>query len=326
VSERTFDIDPQVRQMVTFSYLNLAEDSYPSLRNNTNAMDLILCRNVLIYFGHQMRKHVLAGMHRSLAEGGCLLVSPVEASRQQFGAYEQRSIDGVTFYCRGGAGRPKTEAVPEQPAYKESAKAASLPPSAPLQAPAVSVPATPPLPEMPARPPAPRQVEQKAHREGNFYHAEHLFKQGHYEEAAAELLICTPAPRVQLLLSRAYANLGDFDLAHHWCSAAIQSNPLDPHARYLLSTILQEQGRIEEAVAALRHTLYLDQHFILAHYSLASLLSQSGKKDLAHRHFQNAYQMASELPDQQVVPESDGLPAGRLVELIRLSLQAESNT
>ena len=40
----------RIRRMVTFSFLNLAEDVYPSLVNNTNAMDVVLCRNVLMYF------------------------------------------------------------------------------------------------------------------------------------------------------------------------------------------------------------------------------------------------------------------------------------
>ncbi len=36
-----FEIKPHIRKMVTFSYLNLAGDVYPSLWNNTNAMDVI---------------------------------------------------------------------------------------------------------------------------------------------------------------------------------------------------------------------------------------------------------------------------------------------
>ncbi|MCL5668881.1 MAG: chemotaxis protein CheR, partial [Gammaproteobacteria bacterium] len=36
-----FEIHPRIRKMVTFSYLNLADDVYPSLSTNTNAMDVI---------------------------------------------------------------------------------------------------------------------------------------------------------------------------------------------------------------------------------------------------------------------------------------------
>ena len=48
--EDRLEILPDIKKMVTFSYLNLVEDSYPSLSNCTNAMDVIFCRNVLMYF------------------------------------------------------------------------------------------------------------------------------------------------------------------------------------------------------------------------------------------------------------------------------------
>ncbi len=41
---------PSIKKMVTLHYLNLAEDAFPSLLSNTNAMDVIFCRNVLMYF------------------------------------------------------------------------------------------------------------------------------------------------------------------------------------------------------------------------------------------------------------------------------------
>ena len=47
---REFDIVPRLRERVTFAYLNLVEDTYPSLLTHTHTMDLILFRNVLIYF------------------------------------------------------------------------------------------------------------------------------------------------------------------------------------------------------------------------------------------------------------------------------------
>lgn len=49
-AEGHFELVPQIREMVKFEYLNLAENIYPSLINDTNAMDITFCRNVLIYF------------------------------------------------------------------------------------------------------------------------------------------------------------------------------------------------------------------------------------------------------------------------------------
>src|SRR3989339_531742 len=45
-----FELIPEIKNMVKFEYLNLAVDVFPSPVNNTNAMDIIFCRNVLMYF------------------------------------------------------------------------------------------------------------------------------------------------------------------------------------------------------------------------------------------------------------------------------------
>jgi chemotaxis protein methyltransferase CheR len=66
-----YEILPQIKKMVMFEYLNLAEDVYPSLFNNTNAMDLIFCRNVLMYFSGKRAKKVVKGFYNCLVNNGC---------------------------------------------------------------------------------------------------------------------------------------------------------------------------------------------------------------------------------------------------------------
>ncbi|MCX6844856.1 MAG: protein-glutamate O-methyltransferase CheR [candidate division WOR-3 bacterium] len=75
---------PEVRQMVEFAYLNLAEDNYPSPMNNTNAMDVVFCRNVLMYFAPERARQVGQNLHCSLIDGGWLVVSSCELSEQLF--------------------------------------------------------------------------------------------------------------------------------------------------------------------------------------------------------------------------------------------------
>ena len=82
-----FEILPRIKQMVTFAYLNLAEDVYPSLANGTNAMDLIFCRNVLMYFSPERAARVVHGLRRALIDSGCLFVSTVEASSELFSQF-----------------------------------------------------------------------------------------------------------------------------------------------------------------------------------------------------------------------------------------------
>lgn len=101
-----FEIQPRIRQMVSFSYLNLAEDAYPSLVNGTNAMDIILCRNVLIYFAQERAKQVVTKLHRSLVDGGWVITSPAETSARLFAEFATVQFPGAFLYRRmANAGR-----------------------------------------------------------------------------------------------------------------------------------------------------------------------------------------------------------------------------
>ena len=80
----SLEILPEIRKMVSFAYLNLAEDIYPSALNNTSAMDIIFCRNVLMYFVSERARQVGQGLYRSIEEGGWLMVGASELSQFLF--------------------------------------------------------------------------------------------------------------------------------------------------------------------------------------------------------------------------------------------------
>ena len=76
-SDGRHEVRDDIRAMVSFSYLNLAQDPFPSLAGNTGAMDVIFCRNVLMYFSPERVRAVAGKLRRSLLDGGWLFVSPV---------------------------------------------------------------------------------------------------------------------------------------------------------------------------------------------------------------------------------------------------------
>ena len=87
-----------IRKMVTFSNLNLSEDVYPALQNNTNAMDVIFCRNVLMYFSPEHVKRAAERFYRSLVDNGWLIVSPVETSQIHYAQFATVRLQDSTFY------------------------------------------------------------------------------------------------------------------------------------------------------------------------------------------------------------------------------------
>lgn len=116
VEERWFNERPdglevrsEIRELVTFEYLNLVHDEYPSLRTNTNAIDLILCRNVLMYFGEETARRVVGRLHESLAEGGWLVVGHAEPSQEVFHDFEVVNFPGTVLYRK-----PEENRLPER--------------------------------------------------------------------------------------------------------------------------------------------------------------------------------------------------------------------
>lgn len=69
---RRFKIKPEVTEHVRFRKLNLFSDAPPL------AIDLILCRNVFIYFTREQQERITNVFHQALARGGYLVLGRTE--------------------------------------------------------------------------------------------------------------------------------------------------------------------------------------------------------------------------------------------------------
>lgn len=69
---RLYKIDPLLKQYITFKKHNLLADQYPK------AIDLIICRNVLIYFTDEAKENIYRQFSNSLVENGVLFVGSTE--------------------------------------------------------------------------------------------------------------------------------------------------------------------------------------------------------------------------------------------------------
>ncbi|MDD3518393.1 MAG: hypothetical protein PHQ14_08595 [Chromatiales bacterium] len=91
---------PQVRDLVKFAYLNLHEDRFPTMLSGTGAMDLILCRNVFIYFDPQLVPAVMDKFQASLVPDGCLILGAADLSAQERPGLELVNRGNVFYYRR----------------------------------------------------------------------------------------------------------------------------------------------------------------------------------------------------------------------------------
>ncbi|MGH2841837.1 MAG: CheR family methyltransferase, partial [Solirubrobacteraceae bacterium] len=71
-----YGVQPELRMLVSFQQHNLVSDPVPSA--DAGRFDLIVCRNVLIYFEPDVVTAVLASLERVLAPGGTLLLGTAD--------------------------------------------------------------------------------------------------------------------------------------------------------------------------------------------------------------------------------------------------------
>jgi chemotaxis protein methyltransferase CheR len=120
-------VEPRLRARVRFELHNLLEARYP------RGLDVVLCRNVLIYFATQQRERVMARLADALAPGGYLFLGYAETLRAHDGFEAVRDEDGVV-YRRRAAPLPAPA-----PAPVPAAAPAPAPVAAPAAAPAVAL-------------------------------------------------------------------------------------------------------------------------------------------------------------------------------------------
>lgn len=100
-----WSIAPQYKEWVSFQFHNLVEHSFPSLVNNLSAFDLILCRNVMIYFDPDSMRRMIKQFYDCLVPGGWLVVGPTEPNMTYFTSFRTVNAPGVTLYQKPeGAG------------------------------------------------------------------------------------------------------------------------------------------------------------------------------------------------------------------------------
>jgi chemotaxis protein methyltransferase CheR len=301
-----YTIVPRIKKMVAFSYGNLVGDSLHSPNINNKSIDILFCRNVLMYFNEDAIRKVIDHFHQVLNDDGWLFPSSVEGAPALFTPFTYVNVDGATLYRKeASAARIAAPPVPVP---------LTLLPSPPETGTRVEVAAVLPRPAPPAVLPPPAR---SSHAE-----ASALYGEGRYGEAAALLLahlqVEPENAACMLLLARGYANQGYLFEALDWCRRAIACNRLNASGHYLLAMVQQELNELAEAAVSLQRTLFLDPHFVLAHFALADLARSQGKPSEASRHYRNAAALLEGRDATELLPDSDGMSVGRLLELARL--------
>lgn len=309
-----YELVPEVRRMVTFQRLNLVEDTFPSYATNTTYLDMILCRNVTIYFPEAITRKIIERLYECTLDEGWLVVGHSEPSLFMYRRFHVVNFPNTVLYQRISGMAPQPLAW-EENELKNQPQPLSIqtPPSLvrPVQPPPLARPSVNPRLSPPPQPPKKKSRLEQAQDHLNFGRSEKAY------EVLIELASQQPTqvlPRV--MLGKALANLGRWDEAEKWCREAIQLSSLAIEAYYTLALVLQHQSKVDEAVAALKKVVYIDRKHILGHFGLADLCYGLGQVSFALKSLDNAARLLAQISPNEVIPGSDGITAGRLHEVV----------
>jgi chemotaxis protein methyltransferase CheR len=300
---RYFQLREDIRKMVTFTHLNLIEDSYPNLYKNVIDMDLIICRNVTIYFKQDTTQKVINRFYNTLVKGGWLVVGHAESSLSTYRAFEVRSFPGAIFYQKTGKptnlmnwGILTEDGKPEMPLPKMIPQRIVI-----------------------DRQPVQLPTEQSPAKVDDYELAQSLLDKGNTYGAVTKLKQkITSDPKfapAHSLLGHAYANLGRWDEAKQACEQAIKLNQLLTDAYLTLALVYQNENKIDLAIDHLKKATYLDHKNPLTYFNLGMLYNKNGQTSQAKRAFQVVVKILEKWPANKVVPGTEGEIAQRLLRV-----------
>jgi chemotaxis protein methyltransferase CheR len=93
-----WQLRPAFRKQVSFHHHNLIRDALPNSKLGLQELDIILCRNVAIYFSRDQINDLMNRFHASLNPNGWLITGPAEIGMDRPGGFQPVNLDGLIVY------------------------------------------------------------------------------------------------------------------------------------------------------------------------------------------------------------------------------------
>ena len=290
-----YELAPRIRKKVNFFNYNILSPEYPAIP--VQKLDMILCRNVLIYFNEKQIHSIFNKFQSLLHDEGWLLTSPAEVAADPDCQLKPVNCSGVYFYIKM---RPK----PEQSATAHNIKLSS---AEKVSSPRQQSDKRPKLVPRQSKPkPVPVQEEQ---RSGKQILPSELLNMAKSRQAKV-------SPEQATAMARCCADAGELELALHWSNIAMNGDNLNPETHYLHAQILRENGDIDAALRELKNVLFLNPDSIAGYFANGMLLLKNGKRKEALRNLRNAEQMLAKMDDFVEVAGCEGVTVRNMRETI----------
>lgn len=285
--EHFYAIKPEIKKMVEFSRLNLVKDTYPS------PVDIIFCRNVLMYFSHKMGSNIVSRFYNSLVSGGWLLINPAECMFINGSSFSTVNFPGAIFY--------RKEEISSKPFIFSS-----------------EIKSSHKTHEFLIKKPFTFSREKNCEPSGISI-KRYVKKEKTENDRDTRVLYSDEEEKsISSLLEKAkeLSKRKQFKEGEEICRDIINRDKINYKAHYLLATILQEENKIEEAIISLKKVIYLEENFVSPYFLLGNIYLQQGNKKESNKNFKNAMEILNTMNENTVLEDADGITAGKFKEII----------
>jgi chemotaxis protein methyltransferase CheR len=238
-----FQIRERIRKQVEFKVVNLMGAYYPQ---EIQQPDIILYRNVSIYFPGLVQREIFRKLAELLTDGGCLLVGATETLHHDIGILSLVKEASLFFYRK----------IPTL-VFKERRTSSRCSSS----------------PESPAKPT--RTSTQMDVRE-RFDAAIALAHNKQFDKALAVLNAVieqdSTFQKAHSLKGSLLLCLSRFDEAYHVCNNILSRDSFCREAYLMLGIIARQKSNDDEAIKRFREAIYLDASCWLGHFYSAEIL------------------------------------------------------
>ncbi|MEW6351842.1 MAG: CheR family methyltransferase [Thermodesulfobacteriota bacterium] len=318
-------IAEQFRNMVEFRVENLL-DAATALRYRGHSMDIIVCRNVFIYFSRQAVAQAIDTLSGLLTEGGYLVTGHGEllGHSLDLGRLRARVYPESVVYQKTRARRKHpaeteaglhvmTDAGVRAGTVSSEMGPLSARPSA-LRAPNLRQPSR--APATPGRAPVPAPERSKADRDRTSALAEMVRRREYRAAVEIGRTVVEDHPEdldAHYIVAQSYANLGEYEHAERVCRTMISKKVDSPRPYFLLAHISEAQGAYEEAKTLLKKVIYLDPKAVAAYLELSALYDRENDPFRAQKMRRSALEILKSLPPDTVIEPYPDTTAEELV-------------
>ncbi len=289
-----YRIRKEVGQDVTFEVVNLLGAVYPAAMQMP---DVILYRNVSIYFPGQVQHAIFSRLAGLLTEGGYLLVSATETIHHDLGILSLVEKDSLFFYRK----LPNLRIVDRRDRSRAAGthRSGTSRPAAPA---ARSRGGTAGPGHVPPTPPAGQRTASVAAPDVHALFDDALGKaRDNRPDAALELLDTLIGRdgsfvKAHTLKGSILLNTSRFDEARAACTRALASDPLCLEAALMLGIIARHEEDGDEALRRFREAIYLDPSCWLAHFHTAEIVFMRGDRKRARGGYEAALRILESGP------------------------------